>query len=1335
MSVLSSDKKTNGFKLMRLIVDVGGKALRTTLRKQLSGIDLYDALNDPENAQLLSNLKNRQIHQHQWDQLYPGPLISPNENKFDITLLCILLRNICGLKPPRDPIWTSVNDPTDYSTEADITRIRLFRNERFAHLPSTSVSCDDFENLWLEISEPLGRLGIRQEEIDRLKNEFFGNEERERILREWDRLKSDLTDIKNDQRGIKRTVEGVEKDLQQVKDFVTVMKDEVDEIRHHPHLGPEEDILTKNLVSCNIESEIEHHYEKYLLGTREWVFKEFLDWFKDDTSQNRAFVISAVAGMGKSVIAATLCKRYPQYLTAVHFFQHNNSRYNKANVLLQSLAMQVSRKFPAYKQLLVKKLSGKLSQPLNNMNVEGLFSLLFTELFCNISEAPHRMLVVLDALDECGYPERDDLANLIANHLHKLPHCFRFVITTRPNEVALNKFEKLNPLFINCSDDRNLEDIKFLISDSLSNLKDILVEKADGLMLLASLLSSEVKNLDLLKGSISKDLSEYYEICLIRLSEELFYSFDISNKKFQSILNALAVAKEPLPWEMIDDVLCLNSSRESLGVRKIISCLFVTNEEECVSFFHKSLKDWLLDDRKHDYSVKTFCGHRLVLQFCLKTLDNLKAEGVNYDVIKHVTVRYSVKYWLHHALKISDNNDLVKNVCKYLIDLKILFASVWIDADLTLENYFLINEHDVYFHLPKETRPLFNDIYVVLTWQCSCDDKEEFLQNVLDNVNGLASQASNLLKKRFKDLPYIENFETGFVKARLFRLERKLESLDVSRKHDYVVCGYRTNVVQLFSLRTNKCLWIKNMRSQLKEAENIRCCVVFHPFENLIFASQLDNVMNIKGKICPSPFHCDDSTSKFFTNKCFSKDKDTMVTSYKDILTVWDVEKGEKKQAFTLHNNVTSLCFSKSESILGLTEEKEEEEGEEKRVVFRIYDLSKGYETFVFSHNMPAGLYIMSSIGDNSWCCKSGKELFIVNPNGEKLTNFSGKSVYDYLYPLDPFDNIIPNYFFPHKYEKHFFCLLNDDNVLVFGKKFYRYVFLVTRTHLTTDVKYGSEICTNGNFLYQFNDFEERSQGKSNLIIKNLNTGDTFVRKCLLKDMLAVKNAVILHREYDIPELWSNDLTNLLYSFDELKKTMKILSVSDVLIACQTADSVVFFNIENKREEFALNFETHVSVLACSVKFHVFAQVYVENKKTYSLWCGENLVDGWEDIFQHQIRSVDYAEFSPLADKLMVLRYYHFLHVYDVKDKQIIYIVTGDKVDGNIAFLDSRYIIHEGTDTLWLIDTRNERECCRHDFSFVSVYTHFCRKSKHVYFFFRDNNVLADGLKINLPRK
>ncbi|XP_046857202.1 uncharacterized protein LOC124450613 [Xenia sp. Carnegie-2017] len=64
MSVLSSDIKTNGFKFMRLIVDVGAEALRITLRKQLS---VANELVDVVEKQLhfeeigLTNIQNKSL--------------------------------------------------------------------------------------------------------------------------------------------------------------------------------------------------------------------------------------------------------------------------------------------------------------------------------------------------------------------------------------------------------------------------------------------------------------------------------------------------------------------------------------------------------------------------------------------------------------------------------------------------------------------------------------------------------------------------------------------------------------------------------------------------------------------------------------------------------------------------------------------------------------------------------------------------------------------------------------------------------------------------------------------------------------------------------------------------------------------------------------------------------------------------------------------------------------------------------------------------------------------------------------------------------------------------
>ncbi|XP_046858037.1 uncharacterized protein LOC124451460 isoform X1 [Xenia sp. Carnegie-2017] len=822
-----SEKEVNIFMLGKLIVDHGGEALRITLRKQMSGTELFFFLNTTKNRNKLLRIKKKIIRHDAWILLYPDPPRLPDENDFDITLLCVLLRTICNLKQPNNPIWTNKPNATDHSTEADITRIRLYRNECYAHIPNTSFSLGDFETLWKEVCQPIVRLGISQQKIDQL------NQERTQPI------------------------------LCLVGNETTV---------RNPSFEFGADILTNNLVSCNFECDISNQYETFLHGTREWVFDEFLAWFEDNTSQNRAFVISAVAGMGKSAIAATLCKRYPSYFAAVHFFQHNDSRFNDANVLLQSLARQIARNFPAYEKLLEVKLRN-VSEPLRDMNVERLFSFLFTELFEKITEFPKRTLIMLDALDECGYPESLLLADLLDNHLFKLPPCFYFVITTRPNKDCHIIIEKLNPLFINFSDDDNLNDVKLLIDERIGptnrvlHLKENLLEKSDGLMLLASLLSSKIKNQDSFNGSIPKDLNEYYEISLKRISDELD-SFQISKEKFQSLLNTLAVAKEPLPWEVVEDI--LNFNCVSSVVREIMLCLFATNAEGHVSFFHKSLSDWLAGECKHNYSVNTTDGNRVVLAFCSRTLDNLKAVDVDYNnFVKRASVMYSVKYWFLHMIAICDNDHVVEYVGKYLVDLDVLLASVSIDRHRTLENFRLISSHNIYFHLSEGTRLLFNDIYCAITRHFM--NSIIFLQYVVNEIKDLAPKASTMLQTRFRESSYVERLDTHFVLNPFLRLARNLISVNVSRNYDYVVCGYEGFIVQLFSLTTNRCLWIKDISDQLSLSELKGFCVVFHPFTDLIFVSQLDKVLNVDRKVVSSPFHCDDSTCKFFTNSCFPR--------------------------------------------------------------------------------------------------------------------------------------------------------------------------------------------------------------------------------------------------------------------------------------------------------------------------------------------------------------------------------------------------------------------------------------------------------------------------------
>ena len=153
----STKETTNYARLCRLLVDVGTFALR----------DCFDAMYTPRSLHTflaasqttLEPLKSgRIINLIQWEKLFPVVPSSVASTDFDITLLMILLRNICGLAPPVTG-WDALPETTDFSREADIARVKYFRNTVYAHTEHASIDDATFDTHWKEIRDTLVRLG------------------------------------------------------------------------------------------------------------------------------------------------------------------------------------------------------------------------------------------------------------------------------------------------------------------------------------------------------------------------------------------------------------------------------------------------------------------------------------------------------------------------------------------------------------------------------------------------------------------------------------------------------------------------------------------------------------------------------------------------------------------------------------------------------------------------------------------------------------------------------------------------------------------------------------------------------------------------------------------------------------------------------------------------------------------------------------------------------------------------------------------------------------------------------------------------------------------------
>lgn len=150
----STTETTNYARLCRLLVDVGSDVLRETFDKKRPTGNLDTVLLTPSIHSALKSLrKNKVINPSQWGKLYPAMKLSVSSEDFDVTLLTVLLRNICSLVPPPTG-WDALPPAADTTLVADIVRIKCYRNTVYGHANQASVDDAKFNQYWQDIQGP-----------------------------------------------------------------------------------------------------------------------------------------------------------------------------------------------------------------------------------------------------------------------------------------------------------------------------------------------------------------------------------------------------------------------------------------------------------------------------------------------------------------------------------------------------------------------------------------------------------------------------------------------------------------------------------------------------------------------------------------------------------------------------------------------------------------------------------------------------------------------------------------------------------------------------------------------------------------------------------------------------------------------------------------------------------------------------------------------------------------------------------------------------------------------------------------------------------------------------
>ena len=606
-------KEANYFKICRLLIGKGGNAFRGVVQTSINGppLSTLDSFLN-SNKSSLNNVRSkpRVIIPTQWDMLFP-PSGSPHLNNFDITLLTILLRNICGLPSPVAG-WDAKPLASDTSISAEIWRIKTFRNDVYAHLPCPELDDTEFERWWQEISKSLLKLGIPRQDIDVLKEAPLNCEEEicKQILKEWkerdDELISKLNDVEGEVDYVKKRVKRVEKNIVKLQ-TENVKSSEIDKLAKFTFKGKRKELS-----------------KKFQDDTRKWFLDDFEEWFNDKRSS--VLILTAGPGVGKSVLCVRICELYEKsgQLAACHFCDFRYSDYRDPYRILQSLASQMCDNVNGFRDKLTKTLSREHSRH----SLSDTFRVLLNDPLHTLGRT-EPILIVVDALDESKTPIKSEFLDLISDEFSQLPKWIKIFISSRHELQVRGKLEHLNPVEIRPDDYKHNLDLKqftecYFPSVSKSTIES-LVSSCKGSFLYAYYLVKEQVdsgtkpnvNVDIPKG-----ISGYYEKQFERLKKDLqCYEQETGVSIFRNFINVVAASKEPLPFRFL--FACIDLFGEQFEIRKTIvgkMSEILPVYDDCLTVFHKSLWDWLKLDgyEEHAYVADVADGKKRLWRVCKK---------------------------------------------------------------------------------------------------------------------------------------------------------------------------------------------------------------------------------------------------------------------------------------------------------------------------------------------------------------------------------------------------------------------------------------------------------------------------------------------------------------------------------------------------------------------------------------------------------------------------------------------------------------------------------------------------------------------------------------------
>lgn len=409
------------------------------------------------------------------------------------------------------------------------------------------------------------------------------------------------------------------------------------------------------------------------------IFTAFANW--EDQDAPRRLWISGQAGMGKTMLLLGAIKKIQTRLlfqtdcgeppVLIYFFcQSTDDRLNHGAAVLRSLVWMLLCQRPGLMRHLEEKFSSSGDKFIYDRNSIDTWCEIMTNMLIDCG----RIIILIDALDECEEKSRESLATFLNEKLgeQELSHV-KWLITSRPiwdlkHSLSYNFLEKHSVLNL---DGHNLSpSINAYIKKKMLGIRERAMNKAF-VTTMETQLCERASNTfiwaSLVIREFEKSPEKNWKYILDQIPRDLYELYDLLFKKLQDpdckdVLTVVMLATRPLTLLEIEQ-LCGLESGINAGKDTVTLCgSFLTLRDETVYLIHQSAHDWLVKNHSqlrneplhklHAFVFgNSFEGLKKVLK---KNIYDIPRFGVLTEEVIPPTedplspIRYSCQYWVHH---------------------------------------------------------------------------------------------------------------------------------------------------------------------------------------------------------------------------------------------------------------------------------------------------------------------------------------------------------------------------------------------------------------------------------------------------------------------------------------------------------------------------------------------------------------------------------------------------------------------------------------------------------------------------------------------------------------